>query len=302
MDLHSVEALNARFALPGLAEVVAGEGGLTKISLNTPTAKGEIYLHGAHIAAWQPKGEQEVLYMSPRSLWQPGKAIRGGIPICAPWFGDHPENPAAPKHGLARVLPWQLENIAAEKDTVTVTLSLDQAQEFERWWPHPFSMRFEASFGQELKLAFTYTNRSSDAITLGEALHTYYAVGDIQRTRIHGLDHLDYYDKVANQNKTHVEGPIEFRGATDNVYLNATGPVTIEDTAGNRTIQLEKSGSATTVVWNPWEQGAASMADMGQDQWPHFVCVEPSNALACRVSVAPGESHTISATMRIQTK
>ena len=302
MDLQSIEALNARYGIPGLAKVEAGQGGLTKVSLSSPAATGEIYLHGAHVTAWKPKNEQEVIYVSPRSLWQAGKAIRGGIPICAPWFGDHPENPAAPKHGLARVLPWQLEKIAAEQDTVTVTLSLTKAEEFERWWPHPFSMRFEASFGRELKLAYTYTNRCSAPVTIGEALHTYYAVGNIEATKIHGLDRLHYYDKVAGQNKTHEQGPIEFRGATDNVYLNATGKVTIEDAAQHRTVLLEKSGSNSTVVWNPWEQGAASMSDMGQDQWPHFVCVEPSNALSCQVSVAPGASHTISAMMRVESK
>ncbi len=295
MEALSVEALQARHGVPGLAEVVAGQGGLTKVRITAPVVSGEIYLHGAHVTSWQPAGAEEVIFLSQQARWQPDQAIRGGIPVCFPWFRSKDDDPAAPKHGFVRTAAWQLDSIHAAGDGVTVTLSTAQSAESRRWWPHPFRLRYQVTFGADLKLALTFTNDDSVPVTIAEALHTYHVVGDVTQVRVAGLDGVHYLDNMDGNREKQQQGDLQFKGETDNAYLDTTAPLTLHDPVLRRRIDIKKFGSCSTVTWNPWEKSARSMSDLGDEEWRRFACVEASNVLDCAVTVAPSESHTLGA-------
>lgn len=299
MESYPVEALQARHGLPGLAEVVTGQGGLAKIRVTAPAANGEIYLHGAHVTSWTPAKAEEVIFLSQMSQWGADQAIRGGIPICFPWFRNKEDDPSAPKHGFVRTRAWQLDSIQPEGDAVTVTLSTSQDGETQRWWPHPFRLQYKVTFGKELKLALSFTNDDSVPVTIAEALHTYHAVGDAAQVRVAGLNSVHYLDNMDDNREKEQHGDLHFTRETDNAYLNTTHALTIHDPALHRSIHIEKTGSQSTVTWNPWEKSAHAMSDLGDDEWHKFVCVEASNVLRCAVSVPVGESHTLGATIRL---
>jgi glucose-6-phosphate 1-epimerase len=299
MDVLSAEALQTRHGLPGLAEVIAGQGGLTKVRITAPAAQGEIYLHGAHVTSWQPAGSEEVLFLSQHSRWQPDQAIRGGIPICFPWFRAKDDDPAAPKHGFARTAAWQLDRIQPAGGGVTVALSTAQSSESERWWTHPFQLHYEVTFGAELRLALTFINKDSVPVTIAEALHTYHAVGDVTQVRVAGLDGVHYLDNMDGNREKQQRGDLRFSGETDNAYLNTTTPLTIHDPVLRRQVRIEKTGSSSTVTWNPWEKSARAMSDLGNEEWRRFAAVEASNVLACSVVVPSGASHLLGAVIRV---
>lgn len=299
MEAHSAEALQDRHGLPGLAEIVTGQGGLTKVRITAPAAHGEIYLHGAHITSWRPAGSEEVLFLSQHSRWQPDQAIRGGIPICFPWFRSKDGDPAAPKHGFVRTTAWQLDSVQPSGDGVRVALSTAPNAESRRWWPHPFRLCYEATFGTELKLALIFTNDDSVPVTIAEALHTYHAVGDVTQIRVAGLDGTHYLDNMDGNREKQQQGDLKFTGETDNAYLNTTTPLTLHDPLLHRRIEIEKTGSNSTVTWNPWEKSAHAMSDLGDEEWHRFAAVEASNVLTCAVTVPPGESHLLGAVIRV---
>jgi glucose-6-phosphate 1-epimerase len=299
MEILSAEGLQARHGLPGLAEVTAGQGGLTKIRITSPAAHGEVYLHGAHVTSWKPTGAKEVLFLSQLSRWQPDQAIRGGIPICFPWFRAKEGNPSAPKHGFVRTTAWELDSIRPTGEGVTVAMSTAQNAESLRWWPHPFRLRYETTFGAELKLALTFTNEDSVPVTIAEALHTYHSVGDVTQVSVAGLDGAHYLDNMDDNRKKEQHGDLQFAGETDNAYLDTATPLTLHDPVLRRRVQIEKVGSRSTVTWNPWEKSAHSMGDLGDDEWRRFAAVEASNVLTCSITVPPGESHVLGAVIRV---
>jgi glucose-6-phosphate 1-epimerase len=147
MDLAAIAELDRQFGIPGTARVGEGNGGLAKVAINTRSTAGEIYLHGANVTSWQPRGAQEVLFISAKSRWQDGRAIRGGVPICFPWFADKADDPSAPAHGFVRTKAWQLESVVQAEDTVTVSMLTKSNDDTKRWWPADFELRFRAAFG-----------------------------------------------------------------------------------------------------------------------------------------------------------
>src|SRR5580693_2877237 len=175
----SVAELNRRFGILDAATVVEGKGGLPKVRIATPSASGEMYLHGAHVTSWKPAGAQEVLYLSPRSLWQDGAAIRGGVPICFPWFGNKSDDPKAPAHGFVRTKAWQLDSIAQAEDGVTVSMFKESGKDTKRWWPAEFHLAYRVTFASELRLELEVTNAGKENLRFEEALHAYHRVENI---------------------------------------------------------------------------------------------------------------------------
>jgi glucose-6-phosphate 1-epimerase len=292
-----------RFAIPGLAKIVAGNGNLPKIQITSPAAAAEIYLHGAQLTSWQPAGQEEVIFLSQQSRWEDGKAIRGGIPVCFPWFRAKTDNPKAPAHGFARTKSWELDAITQEANSIVVTLSTQTDEQSRQWWPYECRITLRISIGSELKLDLTVTNTGTESFHFEEALHAYNRVGDIHSIQIAGLDGIAYLDnREANKQKLQT-GKVQLTQATDNAYLNAQSPVEIPvdilDPALKRRIRLEKQNSQTTVVWNPWHEDAAKLADLGNDEWQEFACVEASNILSSPVTLAPGQQHTMTALIRV---
>ncbi len=278
--------------LPGVELGV--EHGLPAVRVSTNEATGLVYLQGAHVAAWQPRGRDPVIFMSERAVYAPGKALRGGVPICFPWFGAHAEHKDYPAHGFARSRNFEYEG-ARSTDTGHVELgfTLQSDAETRKWFPYEFVARLRVAFGATLGLYFSVINRDSKAFGFEEALHSYFAIADIRQTTVRGLQGASYADKVRGMETFSEAGPeIRFSGETDRVY-ESTGTCLIEDAAGKRSLVIEKQNSASTVVWNPWSERAAQMSDLGAEAFPKMVCVESANVGKSQISLQPGEAHLL---------
>jgi len=299
MDPAAIAELDRRFGIPDIAQVVAGNGGLAKVRITSATAIGEMYLHGAHVTSWQPRGAEEVLFVSSKSRWEDGRAIRGGVPICFPWFADKADNPRAPAHGFVRTTAWQLESIVQAGDAVIVSMFTDSNDDTRKWWPADFHLIYRATFGSELNLELVARNTGAASLRFEEALHAYFRVGKIEQTRLQGLDAIHFLDKTdLNRRKTQ-QGPIVIVSETDRVYLNAKDVVELENHALGRRIGVAKENSLTTVVWNPWVEKAKAMSDFGDAEWEQMVCIETSNVSDFSVELAPGQQHSMRAIVRL---
>lgn len=283
--------------LPDSVTLTEGEGGLPVLRVATPAATGEVYLNGGHVTAWTPAGHAPVLWMSGSSNFTAGQAIRGGIPICFPWFGPGRE-PGLPAHGFARVAQWRLREAREEDGAATLVLELTDADVADLpaagSWPHPFTATLTATFAAELTVALEVHNTGQAELTYEEALHTYFAVEDVRAIAVQGLDGAGYLDKApdAPAPRAVQRGAVTFTGETDRVYDTAATAVIVDQ---DRSIGISKDGSANTVVWNPWVDKAAAMADFGDEEWPEMVCVETANALDAAITLAPGERHVMTA-------
>jgi D-hexose-6-phosphate mutarotase len=252
--------------------------------------------HGGHVAEFAPTGEQDILWLSEKSCFETGKPIRGGIPICWPWFGAHPTDSEKASHGFARIAKWTLDAVEElESGETAVVMSLTDDETTLKNWPHPFKLVHRVVIGKSLKLELTTTNTGTAPFEISQALHTYFNVADIAKIAVSGLDGVEYVDTI-DGNATKIQnGPVTFSSEVDRVYLDTTAECLIGDPNMNREIRVSKKGSASTVVWNPWIAKAAKMADFGDDEYKGMVCVETTNAWADARTIAPGESHTISA-------
>lgn len=294
-----VTELERWFGIPEIAQVVTGNGGLPKVRITTARTTGEMYLHGAHVVSWQPAGAKEVLFVSSQSRWQDGQAIRGGVPICFPWFGDKGGDPKAPAHGFVRTKSWTLDSIVHAGDVVTVSMSTASDDDNRQWWPADFRLVHRVSFGSELGLELEVQNTGSSPLHFEEALHSYHRVGDVQTARLVGLDNVQYLDKTDAYREKQQQGDVIVTAETDRVYLNTSGPVELVDPELRRIVRIDKENSLTTVVWNPWSDKARAMSDLGDNEWTLFVCVETSNVLQFGVEVAPGGQHSMKAAIQI---
>jgi glucose-6-phosphate 1-epimerase len=289
--------LEARFGIADVVRFEAGPGGLIRAVVTTASALGQVYLHGAHVTHYEPAGERPILFTSPRSRFVAGKAIRGGVPVIFPWFGPRAGHPTAPEHGFARVAEWVLDSVVRHDDgSVAVTLRLDSSDATRASWPHDFRLLHRIVFGPRLEMTLEVENRGRDAFSFEEALHTYLLVGDVRRATIAGLEGASFIDKTDGLTRKRLgDRPMRLDAATDRVFLDTRMPCTVDDPVFGRQLVVEKSGSATTVVWNPWSEKAAAMADLGADAWPSMLCVETANAADDAVALAPGARHRMTA-------
>jgi D-hexose-6-phosphate mutarotase len=283
--------------------LVAPDDSLPRLELSTRAADAQVFFHGAHLAQWTPAGARApLLWLSPRSYFRDDKAIRGGVPICFPWFGAHRSDPAAPAHGFARMIDWTLVGAHEASDgTVRLTLVRDVVRDDSPLWPYHCRVTYRLSVGATLVMALEVENRGDRPFAFEEALHSYFSVSDIERVSIAGLEQTEYLDKVEDfARKRQPDGPIRFAGETDRVYLETTATCRIVDPAWSRTILVAKSGSRTTVVWNPWAERAKTFADFAGDDWRRMVCVETANAREAAIRLEPGASHTMQAEVSLE--
>lgn len=274
-----------------------GAGGLMRIAIHTPDADAQVYLHGAHVTHYQPKGQPPVLFLSRQSHFTPGKAIRGGVPVIFPWFGPRAGDAAAPMHGFARTVEWTCRAIEPKDDAVGVTLALAASDESRRWFPHDFELVYRICVGRTLKLTLEVHNPSDTTFTFEEALHTYLTVGDVRQASVDGLDRRTYIDKTNAFARARQSGPIRIDCETDRVYLDTPDEVRVDDAVHKRQLSVSKTGSQTTVVWNPWVEKCKALADLADDEWPGMLCIETANAVDNAVRLAPGQSHAMKATI-----
>jgi D-hexose-6-phosphate mutarotase len=252
--------------------------------------------------SFQPRDGHPVLWVSARSRYQLGAPIRGGIPICWPWFGPHPHDPAKPAHGFARISTWEVIATRAPAAEVTLLeLKLVATEVTRRLWPHAFELHLQVRVSSELEVDLTMHNTGSEPMVCGSALHSYFAVSDISAVRIYGLEGGSFLDTVPNPPRPGVQHqPIAFLGETDRVYTDTEADCVIADPGLHRRIRIAKAGSRSTVVWNPWIAKAARMPDFGDDEWREMLCVETANALTDVRVIPPASSHQLSA--RISSK
>lgn len=296
-----LDELNRDFGIDDCVLFDSGAGAMDRVRITTPAAQANVYLHGATVGHFQPVDELPVLFRTPHSAFRPDKAIRGGIPICFPWFGPKEGDASAPAHGFARVMPWTVESTRrSDDDSAELVLSLRSDHRTLAMWPHEFSARYTISVGRSLGVSLEITNQSAAAFTFTEALHSYFAVGDSTRISITGLEGVEFSDKVAGKVARQGSEPITITGETDRVYLDTRATCVIHDPVLNRRIVVEKDGSDSTVVWNPWVAKSKSLSDFGDDEWQTMVCIESANALGNRVTLPAGKSHTITQRIRVE--
>lgn len=294
--MSTATELNQRFDIEGIT--FDESSGLTRARITAGATEGEAFLQGAHLARLT-RGGEPLLFMSEQSSYRPGKALRGGVPIIFPWFGNHPTNPALPAHGFARTRDWTLEDVRrGGKDTV-LAFRLVSTNETRAIWPHEFLLDYEIRIGEDLILTLRTENRGDSAFQYEEALHTYLAVGDIHQTSVEGLTGTEYIDKTdAMQRKQMNDKALSLTGETDSVYVNTAATCVVNDPVLRRRLVLEKEGSQSTVVWNPWQGKAKSFSDFGDDEWRGMLCIETANAAENAVTLEPGESHQMTVRVR----
>lgn len=279
---------NDAVELPPSVTLAPARGGLPALSIRTVLCDAEMYLHGAHVTRWTPVGQRPVIWLSQNAVYSHESAIRGGIPLCAPWFGGGPSGDRTPAHGWFRLAEWTLLSVVDESDAVTVRVGATG---------HDVSATYELRFADTLGLSLTL-KAGQEAVELEDAFHTYFAVSDVRNIHIDGLAECTYSDKTAGGRLATQSGPVTFDRETDRVYAHE-GSATIVDPGSSRRITVAKRGSLTTVVWNPWITKAAAMSDFGDGEWPGMVCVETANAMGEAIHLAPETEHTMHATISV---
>lgn len=266
------------FGIPGHVTIAEGTNGLPKVLIETSGSSAEIYLHGAHVTHFQITGEAPLIFLSEASEFHPEKAIRGGIPMIFPWFGPREGFPA---HGFARTAAWNLTETSVLADgSVRLSFHLPNID--------GYGIKYGVTVGRSLSLEWIVTNTSDQQRTFETCLHTYFQISNIHDISITGLQDAAYHDKVAGTDSLETTAALRFESEVDRVYSDTTSTVEIHDPGFKRTIRVEKSGSNSTVVWNPWIEKSKRMADFGDDEYLQMVCVESGNVAANHITLPPG--------------
>lgn len=299
MNYPDIQILNQRFGAPGRIAFRTDESGLPVVSLINKYGAAEVSLYGAHVLAYRPVGFAPVLFLSKRSAFEPGKPIRGGIPVCWPWFGPHPTDPARDKHGFARLLQWDLDATEYTGETTTLRLSLKDSEFTRRIWDYGFSLKLSITLDHALNLELTTENTDTKPFAISKAFHPYFQVGDINMTHIYGLDQAVYSDRVSHEEAKQT-GALEIMRQVDRVYTPENNEAAIRDDKLKRAILLTFSGTRNLVVWNPWVDLARALPDLEDADYQRFVCVEPANVGDTAIDLEPGERHTLKMSIQAQ--
>ena len=295
-----ITALNENFGIPGVL-LFEQHGELTRALITTPAASATVYLEGAHVAEWQPAGEKPVLFMSAASAFKKGKAIRGGIPVIFPWFGDRHDGQAGPAHGFARTAEWEFGFAALSGDELHMSLLLTPSDASRALGFDHFRVSYHLTFGRTLSLKLSVISDAETPLAYEEAFHTYFAIGDIRQTSVTGLHNVEYLDKRdGGAKKTQTDDPLVLTRDTDRVYLDTESTCVIDDKANARKITVAKWNSSTTIVWNPWAELTTKLADMEPDGWQGMICIESANAGDASITLAHGELHHMTCVISVE--
>lgn len=321
--MADAKQLQEKFGIPGVLAFETNSAGLVLARVTTPAAEATVYAQGAHLTHWKPAGQAPAIFLSQRAEFVPGKAIRGGVPIVFPWFADRHDGKQGPQHGFARISEWQLGFAALSGDDLHLAWTLEPNDLSRSLGFDHFKLGYRMSFGHRLTLELTVANDSGNGgangggaaaatakadqaangapLVFEEALHTYYAVADAQKVSIDGLGGTEFIDKVDDfKRKRQPEGPLRFEGRTDRPYLNTTATCVLHDPAGGRKLVVAKSGSNSTVVWNPWREFTANMADMQPDAWLHMTAIETANVADNAITLPAGATHSMRVEVSIE--
>jgi glucose-6-phosphate 1-epimerase len=276
--------------LPQSVRLVEIAPGYPVFEIVHPQCTARVALHGAHVMSWQPVDEEEVLYLSPDAVFKEGKPIRGGIPVCWPWFNKHPADPEQPSHGLVRGRFWELLDAAEDPSGVTLRFGVQQGI---------WNAELTVKAGQELEVALVSKNVSEVPILVSGALHPYLGVSDIGQVRVVNLDGRDYLDTVGEPEMRIQKGDLTFEREVDRIYSSASSILLVDDLSG-RTLLIEKNGSPSTAVWNPGLEKSAALDDLPDDGYRRFCCIEAVIANDRAEIVMPGGSHVLSTRISVE--
>ncbi|HEY9120826.1 D-hexose-6-phosphate mutarotase [Marinobacter profundi] len=274
-------------------------GHLEALEVHHPLFQARLFLQGGHLTNFAPRDEPDWLWLSDTARFEPGRAIRGGIPVCWPWFGVPAKNPpevrrrilTTASHGFARTAVWKLEDVRESAHDVEISLSLDANTDFdEQWQGHALVLLTMTFSVRGCQIALTTTNLGNTPLAYSQALHTYLPTADIARTRVHGLDGSEFIDTLDNWTTKLQKGPVRFEGETDRIY-QCGEPLIVSGPGGNR--RLTAIGSDSTVVWNPGPDKARTLSDFPDEAWTTMVCVETANAMSDYRVLNEGQSHTL---------
>lgn len=277
------------------------ENGLVMVYISNQLASCKVSLYGGQVLSFVPMGHEDLLLMSTASAMEEGKAIRGGIPLCFPWFGPNKDNPDAPKHGFARLLSWQVKGTQQLVTGATrLVLSLSDSVLTRQWWDFRFTTELVIEAGEELSVKWQVKNVSEVPFTITNALHSYFKVGAISKVRIEGLRGVPYMEEIRSDEAfAGDDNAIVIQREVDRSYTDTTANCQIVDAAFDRTIIVKKIGSQSTVVWNPWADLARQMVDLGDEDYRHFVCVETANVWHNALEIEPQAEHVMQMTVAL---
>lgn len=280
--------------------------------VQTPWGQAVIAEQGAQLLSYVPAGEKPLVWLSEQARYVRGESVRGGVPVCWPWFGDLDRNPAqvragvkadhhadAPKHGFVRTQDWTHAETSVESQAVTLVFKLDVV-EGTGGWRQPAHLTLRLRFASTLTIELGVTNESPEPMVVSQALHTYFAVSDVRQVAVHGVDGTRFVDTLDGwQNKTQA-GSLHFSGETDRIYLDVGNTLSIEDPGWSRSIQIQTAHSASAVIWNPWIDKAARLSQFADDAWQRMLCIETARVWDDLMVIAPGETAYMA--VHIQTK
>lgn len=297
----NIEQLNNDHGIRDQLKFIEGGGGLPFIQVDNAKASAVISVYAGQVLSFQPANEpHNLMFLSEAAYYQAGKAIKGGVPVCWPWFGPDPERRGRPAHGFVRNRFWNVMQTEVKAGDTKVTLGLADSPETLAIWPHSFALTLEITIGDSLNLELVTRNTGKEQFSITQAFHTYFKVGQIGKVVVLGLEDTNYIDKTDNGVQKRQKGAITINAEVDRIYRNAPNELIIDDTALVRRIRIASQGSKTAVVWNPWAKISAEMGDLKDDDYEHLLCVETANADQDVVEVGPGSESRLMANYRIE--
>jgi len=292
--LTQIEQWNATYGIAGQVTFSGGKGDMPVVTIRNELAQASIALQGAHVLGFCAAGQEPLIWMSDDATFAPGKSLRGGVPICWPWFGPHASDASLPGHGPARTVDWQPVAVHANDDGSTqLSFEMVQTDKVRLQCGQSLLVQLHVTVGNGLRLELETTNLGAEPFTLGEAFHTYFNVGDVRQARIEGLNGCKYIDKVDGGKIKLQQGAVGIDAETDRIYLATGNKCRIIDPAMGRSIEICCEGSDSVVIWNPWIETAAKMGDLGEDGYLKMLCVETTNAADDVVQLAAGATHRL---------
>ncbi len=280
--------LNAKFPCEGL-KFASWRGGLPAAVISNGLCDAVVTLHGGHVCEFAPKGSKPLLWLSSKSHFEEGKPIRGGIPVCWPWFGGAQQ----PAHGIARLSSWSVKSASREADgSNLLSLELRSTEDSLKQWPHQFKVVLEVKAGSRLEVGLRVFNTGSSPFSYTGALHTYMPVSKITDVSVSGLEGASFVNQLDKASCVQ-QGSVKFGFELDRLYTDTVSTCVVDDPGWGRRISISKEGSRSTVVWNPWVEKSARMPDFGDEEYWEMLCVETANAGPDKVEVAPGSSHLL---------
>ena len=259
---------------------------------------------GAQVLSYQEDDQPPLIWLSEQAAYKRGQGVRGGVPVCWPWFGGLQHNPqtvqamhlqpaAAPAHGLVRNLDWQLQGIDSRDDGVQLEFVYNSATQPLADWPHAAELRLSIRLDERLHIQLNSRNLGDTPLAISQALHSYFAVSDIRNVAVEGLHGCRYIETLEDWQQRQQDGLLTFSGETDRIYLDTPAQLSILDRTWQRRIQLHSSGSNSAVLWNPWIDKTQRLSQFAADAWTGMLCIEHANVLDDIRVLAPGEQHQL---------